>query len=325
MDDLRVADHEPLHEAHRNAANVLHAFVFDPFWFGRTSFGFAKTGHFRARFLLESLVDLRKSLASAGSSLIVRTGHTPDVLASLAASVGATAVYAHAEACSEELAIEAGVRKALKGKAELHTYWGGRTMYHPEDIPFKMERVPQVFTQFRRAVEAATKPRPPLPVPRMRVSSNLKFRQEAGGRRLPSQKLTFARTCPSLTRPALSSHPCFARLLQPSPKLDSAPGPAAGETPITFPLGLVPIIGANAGSGKLLSLEALGVPDVDSQVKALERECGSASLRIGCHMPSLLRGQLDGGSRRLPVTHSLSSRPIHAASDLHDAVRFACC
>lgn len=170
MDDLRLADHEPLHEAHRNASHVLHAFVFDPFWFGRTSFGFPKTGHFRAKFLLESLVDLRKSLASAGSSLVVRTGHTPDVLASLAASVGATAVYSHAEACSEELAIEAGVRKALKGKAELHTYWGGRTMYHAEDLPFKVERVPQVFTQFRRAVEAAAKPRPPLPVPRMKVS-----------------------------------------------------------------------------------------------------------------------------------------------------------
>lgn len=174
MDDLRVADHEPLLEAHRNSAHVLHAFVFDPFWFGRTSFGFPKTGHFRAKFLLESLVDLRKSLASSGSSLVIRTGHTPEVLASLAASVGATAVYSHTEACSEELAIEAGVRKALKGKAELHTFWGGRTMYHAEDLPFKVERVPQVFTQFRRAVEAATKPRAPLPVPRMKVSMHSK-------------------------------------------------------------------------------------------------------------------------------------------------------
>ncbi len=59
--DLRIRDHEPLSVAHSEYDRVVHVFVFDPFWHGRTELGgFPKCGHFRARFLLDSLVDLRK-------------------------------------------------------------------------------------------------------------------------------------------------------------------------------------------------------------------------------------------------------------------------
>lgn len=59
--DLRIRDHEPLFTAHKETDGpVINCFIFDPFWFGKTAHGFAKTGHYRARFLLESVADLRK-------------------------------------------------------------------------------------------------------------------------------------------------------------------------------------------------------------------------------------------------------------------------
>jgi deoxyribodipyrimidine photo-lyase len=57
--DLRLADNEPLVAAHASASRVLHVFVFDPVWHGRTAFGFPKCGHHRARFVLEAVADLR--------------------------------------------------------------------------------------------------------------------------------------------------------------------------------------------------------------------------------------------------------------------------
>lgn len=61
LTDLRIADHEPLTLAHTRHAAVVNVVVLDPWWFGRTrEFGFPKCGHFRAKFLLETVVDLRK-------------------------------------------------------------------------------------------------------------------------------------------------------------------------------------------------------------------------------------------------------------------------
>ena len=71
--DLRVHDHEPLALAHQHKLPVLHVFVFDPFWFGRTRHGrFPKTGSFRAQFLVESVQDLRQNLANLNQNLCVR-------------------------------------------------------------------------------------------------------------------------------------------------------------------------------------------------------------------------------------------------------------
>ncbi|MEI6065482.1 MAG: deoxyribodipyrimidine photo-lyase [Pseudanabaena sp. ELA748] len=40
----------------------------------------AKTGIFRAKFLLESVVDLRKNLRSLGYDLIIRIGNPEEIL-----------------------------------------------------------------------------------------------------------------------------------------------------------------------------------------------------------------------------------------------------
>lgn len=59
--DLRVRDHEPLLQAHTECKNVLHVFVFDPFWFGTAREShLPKCGPYKGKFLLESIADLRK-------------------------------------------------------------------------------------------------------------------------------------------------------------------------------------------------------------------------------------------------------------------------
>lgn len=70
--DLRVHDHEPLNKAIKTKAQIIPIYCFDPRQFGQTNFGFPKTGAFRAKFLIESIADLRNTLQKLGSNLIIR-------------------------------------------------------------------------------------------------------------------------------------------------------------------------------------------------------------------------------------------------------------
>ena len=69
--DLRIHDHQPLHKALKANAQIIPIYCLDPRQFSKTNFGFPKTGIFRAKFLLESLVDLRNSLQKLGSNLVI--------------------------------------------------------------------------------------------------------------------------------------------------------------------------------------------------------------------------------------------------------------
>lgn len=151
--DLRLHDHQPLYAALRQAQQIVPLYCLDPRQFGHTSFGFAKTGAYRAKFLLESLADLRQSLRQLGSDLVIRKGHPEEVIPALAQELKATAVYWHGEVTAEEVAVEQALEERLKQlNIQRQTYWGA-TLYHPDNLPFDLNRVPEVFTQFRKKVE----------------------------------------------------------------------------------------------------------------------------------------------------------------------------
>lgn len=164
--DLRIHDHEPLHQALQQHAQVIPFYCFDLRQFGQTSFGFPKTGAFRAQFLLESVIDLRRSLRSLGSELVIREGNPEQIIPELVKQWEIKAVYYHQEVTTEELAVETALEKNLKAiDVPLKKFWG-HTLYHPEDLPFKIERLPEVFTQFRKQVEKSSSVNSVLPSPR---------------------------------------------------------------------------------------------------------------------------------------------------------------
>ncbi|RMF65177.1 MAG: DASH family cryptochrome [Cyanobacteria bacterium J069] len=163
--DLRLHDHEPLHRAIASGAEVIPVYCFDPRQFGKTAFGFAKTGAFRAQFLQESVSDLRQSLRSIGSDLIVRYGLPEQIIPHLAAKLAVSAVFYHREATPEELAVETALGDALKPLGiPLQSFWG-HTLYHPGDLPFELSQLPELFTAFRKQVERDSSVNPPLPAP----------------------------------------------------------------------------------------------------------------------------------------------------------------
>ncbi|MBD2460831.1 DASH family cryptochrome [Oscillatoria sp. FACHB-1407] len=167
--DLRIHDHEPLHRASHptsRATSIIPVYCFDPRQFGTTFYGFPKTGAFRAQFLRESVSDLRRSLQSLGSDLIIRQGLPEVVLPEIAKTLGVTAIYYHQEVTSEEVNVETALQAALKPLGvKLQAFWG-HTLYHPDDLPFGVAQIPEVFTTFRKQVEKESTVNLPFPSPK---------------------------------------------------------------------------------------------------------------------------------------------------------------
>ena len=163
--DLRLHDHEPLHRALEQKAQVIPLYCFDPRHFGETSFGFPKTGAYRAKFLLETVADLREGWRSRGSNLIIRQGKPEAEIPALVEALNIDAVYWHEEATSEETDVDQAVEKALEDlNVTSKAYWG-TTLYHPNDLPFEIKNLPEVYTQFRKAVEKESQVLPTFPTP----------------------------------------------------------------------------------------------------------------------------------------------------------------
>lgn len=151
--DLRVQDNESLSSANNDSMSVLPVYCFDPRDYGKSSSGFDKTGPYRASFLIESVSNLRKNLQARGSDLIVRIGKPETVLAELVKQVGAEAVYAHKEVSHDEVKGEEKIETLLKDEGvEVKYYWGS-TLYHIDDLPFKLEEMPTNYGGFREKVQ----------------------------------------------------------------------------------------------------------------------------------------------------------------------------
>jgi len=163
--DLRLHDHLPLQQALSVQAQIIPLYCFDPRQFGTTSFGFPKTGAFRAQFLRESVADLRRSLQSGGSDLVIRRGLPEVVIPQLAQELAVAAVYFHQEITAEEVAVEEALQAALERLGIAWQSFWGTTLYHPQDLPFTCEQLPELFTPFRKAVEKQTRVRSPLAAP----------------------------------------------------------------------------------------------------------------------------------------------------------------
>ncbi|KAM9552366.1 cryptochrome DASH [Salvelinus alpinus] len=164
--DLRLHDNEVFHWAQRNAEHIVPLYCFDPgHYLGTANYNLPRTGPFRLRFLLDSIQDLRTSLIQRGSTLVVRRGRPEEVVGDLIKQLGSvSAVAFHEEVVPEDQQVERGVRDICSQmKVKVHTCWGS-TLYHRDDLPFNhLSRLPDVYTQFRKAVETQGRVRPVLP------------------------------------------------------------------------------------------------------------------------------------------------------------------
>jgi deoxyribodipyrimidine photo-lyase len=163
--DLRLHDHEPLLRASQKTSDILPIYCFDPRQFAPTALGFPKTNSFRAQFIVESVANLRANLQKIGSNLLIRVGKPEEIIPQIAQKWHATAVYGAKEVTDEELKVETALETSLwKLKISMHFFWTS-TLYHLEDLPFSVHKLPDIFSQFRKNIENQVHIRPVLSQP----------------------------------------------------------------------------------------------------------------------------------------------------------------
>lgn len=179
--DLRLHDNEALTDALRHSEEVIPVFVFDERVLqGTTKYGFPKTGKFRAQFIIECVQDLRASLKTIGSNLIVRIGKPEEVLFELAQEVKSSWVFCNRERTTEEVFVQDELEKKLWSIGQEVRYSRGKMLYYTADLPFPVTHTPDIFTHFRKEVERFTPIREPLPSPTKESFQPLSTRIEEG-------------------------------------------------------------------------------------------------------------------------------------------------
>jgi len=171
--DLRLYDNETLYRAVEQSDRVIPVYCIDYSHFQRSEFGFWKTGNFRAKFLLESLSDLDANLRKIGSGLWLVKGKPEIEIPKIVQQYEAQRVYAKKEVAYEEKKTAERVEKELwKNKCSLEIY-STSTLYHSQDLPFPINEIPDVFTNFRKNVETETLIREVFPSPGQINSPNV--------------------------------------------------------------------------------------------------------------------------------------------------------
>lgn len=174
--DLRLHDNPALLHTINSLDKPHHLFLpvffFDPRFVGNnnpTAFGTSKCGPRRAKFLIESVANLRENMLKLGSGLVVSLGKPEDFFESLRCRDDmAIQVTCQEEVSSEEIQVVKSVDEILQ-KRGLHSsvtqIWGS-TLYNRQQLPFDggAKGMPDSFTPFRNKVEkhcAIDKPFPP--------------------------------------------------------------------------------------------------------------------------------------------------------------------
>jgi deoxyribodipyrimidine photo-lyase len=149
--DLRLGDNPALAEACAASSALLPVFFHDPAQDADTRWGFVRRGPHRQRFVHDSLNDLSTQLQARGSRLLQLPGRARDVLPALARELQLDTVVTEDIAAPEE---QDEVQALRAAGLTVHTR-DQSGLFALADLPFAPQKVPDVFTVFRQAVEHA--------------------------------------------------------------------------------------------------------------------------------------------------------------------------
>jgi deoxyribodipyrimidine photo-lyase len=170
--DLRIHDNEALTEAISTGKPVIPVYVFDSRNYKDSRFdGFPKTGPIRMKFIIESVIDLRRNLHKIGLPLVVRTGFSEEIIFELGRNNKAHYIFCNRERTKDQVIIQDAVEQNLwRGGMELR-YSRGKMLYYTADLPFPVTHTPDNFLVFRKEVENMVKIRKPIPSPEKQMNN----------------------------------------------------------------------------------------------------------------------------------------------------------
>ena len=170
--NLRVEDNHLLTLAYKGK-RVIAVYFFDPRHFSTDAHGFKKISQFRAKFLLETVEQLKKNLNTLNISLLTYYDRPENKISTLLERYHIDTLFFQKEWTSEEANVIKNVKSSLSSEIRIVEEYD-QFLFHPEDIPYhSFNEIPDIFTQFRKQCEQKSKVRPNLPIPTPKPYTNL--------------------------------------------------------------------------------------------------------------------------------------------------------
>lgn len=130
---------------------VIALYCIEPNWFEVTNHGWKKMEVFRAKFLLESLQVLQQNLSKFGIQLFVFQKSASEAFQDIYSEFPFDTIISQNEWTSEEHSIENAINATFPN-VKWNTFYD-QFLIHPEDLPFSIQDLPNVFTAYRKKVE----------------------------------------------------------------------------------------------------------------------------------------------------------------------------
>ncbi len=147
--DLRLTDNETLHHALAECDNLVLLYILESRLTDKTDHGLNKIGRYRAKFLKETLTDLKARVESKNGKIFFAKGDYDIIVDQLKPILGVEKAFITAEYTREEI----GSENELKTRLETQRYHN-LTLFKPSDLPYESPmEIPDQFTAFRRKTE----------------------------------------------------------------------------------------------------------------------------------------------------------------------------
>lgn len=149
--DLRTRDSESLYNVMQEELPFLAVYVFDSEFFSQKQFGCRKIAKYRAKFLLESIEDLKQNLARLNIPFLVKHGKTEDVFKDISEEFEILKIFCQEEWTKEETELQTKIRIALPAVIWERSY--SQFLVHPLFVFKTLDKIPMLFTTFRQKIE----------------------------------------------------------------------------------------------------------------------------------------------------------------------------
>ena len=147
--DLRIRDHEALKKAFNKSSEVLLVFCLDPIFYQEMRFGEKKFSDHKLKFLYQSLLDLYSKIKENNGHLNIYFDSPENVLPELAIKYKVNKIFHFRDTTYEELKQLEKIKTNLPEYTKIKEYWGN-TVYHINDLGYPVEKIPFVFSNFRK-------------------------------------------------------------------------------------------------------------------------------------------------------------------------------
>lgn len=154
--NLRLKDNLPLLRAVTDAEEVVPIYVFREQDWDISPIGLPRTGTFRTQFLIDSVANLKDNLLKKGGDLHLSKGKPTEIIPEIIRKYEVDALYTTKEFGIYEQDDAKSIEQFCINNGVYYEAFSQHTLFHEDDIPWPINNLPNVFTQFRKENEKQT-------------------------------------------------------------------------------------------------------------------------------------------------------------------------